>query len=141
MMFEIEGLDRLIARLNKIPDNMEDKMTEATLFIEGEAIENAPKADIAGGRLKGSIESRVTRELNEIVGTVFSTVHYAPYVEFGTGIFAAKGDGRKTGWAYEDPKTGEIVWTRGSHPHPFLAPALRENEDTVIQFLKGGLDV
>lgn len=141
MDVEIEGLDRLIARLNNIPNKMEQKMTEATLFVEGEAREKAPKADIAGGRLKGSIESRVGKEVNEIVGTVFSTVHYAPYVEFGTGIFAAKGDGRKTGWAYEDPKTGEVVWTRGSHPHPFLAPALRENEDVIMQFFKEGLDV
>ena len=141
MSIEIEGLERLIAKLDDIPDNIERKMHEAVLFLEGEAREKAPKADIGGGRLKGSIESTVERRGNEIEGTVFSTVHYAPYQEFGTGLFAVNGNGRKTGWAYEDPKTGEIVFTRGNRPHPFLGPALRENKNVVVQFLKEGLKV
>jgi HK97 gp10 family phage protein len=81
----------------------------------------------------------VDREGDNIVGTVFSTAHYAPYQEWGTGLFAVKGDGRKTGWAYEDPKTGETVFTRGNRPHPFLGPALRENKDVILEFLQEGL--
>ena len=138
MSIEIEGLEHLIARLEDIPDDMERKMREATLFLEGVAREKAPKADIGGGRLQGSIESKVERIGNEIEGTVFTTVHYAPYQEYGTGLFAVNGDGRKTGWAYEDPKTGEIVFTRGNRPHPFMGPALRENREVVLQFLKEG---
>jgi HK97 gp10 family phage protein len=139
MSVEIEGLSRLFARLDNIPNNLESKMVEATLFVEGDARERAPKADIGGGFLKGSIESKVERNATEIEGTVFTTAFYAPYQEFGTGLFAVNGDGRKTGWAYEDPKTGETVFTRGNRPHPFMGPAVRENEDTIIQFFKEGV--
>lgn len=139
MSVEIEGLESLIAKLNNIPDEMEQKMQIATSIVRNAAIENAPKAEIGGGGLKNSIESRVERRGNEIEGTVFTPVHYAPYQEYGTGLFAVNGDGRKTGWAYEDPKTGEIVFTRGNRPHPFMGPALRDNREAVLQVFKGGL--
>lgn len=134
---EIDGLDQLLARLNKIDDNLQNKMLKAAEFVEGEAREKAPKRT---GNLKGSIESKVERTGTEIIATVYTPVEYAPYQEFGTGLFAVNGDGRKTGWAYEDELTGKTVYTRGNRPHPFLAPALRENEDVVMQILKGGLN-
>jgi HK97 gp10 family phage protein len=58
-------------------------------------------------------------------------VEYGIYQEFGTGLFAEKGNGRKTGWAYKDEKTGKIIFTRGNRPHPFLRPAL----DKVRQYI------
>ena len=143
---EIDGLDKLLARLNKIDDNLQNKMLKAAEFVEGEAREKAPfRQEVNGkpgstGRLKGSIESKVEREGNMITGIVFTPVEYAPYQEFGTGLFAVNGDGRKTPWVYEDEQTGKFVYTRGNRPHPFLAPALRENEDVVMQILKGGLN-
>lgn len=136
MPIEIEGLERLVARLEEIPRDMESKMLKAAQFVEGEAREKAPKRT---GNLKGSIESKVERQGNTIIGTVFTPVEYAPYQEFGTGLFAVNGDGRKTPWAYEDEQTGETVFTRGNRPHPFLAPALRENKDVVMHILKEGL--
>lgn len=136
MPIEIEGLERLVARLEEIPKDMESKMLKAAQFVEGEAREKAPKRT---GNLKGSIESKVERQGNTIIGTVFTPVEYAPYQEFGTGLFAVNGDGRKTPWAYEDELTGETVFTRGNRPHPFLAPALRENKDVVMHILKEGL--
>lgn len=136
MAVEIEGLDRLIAHLNGISKDMEGSMREAADFLEGEAREKAPKDT---GALKGSIENKVERSGNTIEAIVFTPQEYAPYQEYGTGLFAVNGDGRKTGWAYTDPQTGEKVWTRGNRPHPFMGPALRENKDVVLQFLKGGL--
>lgn len=136
MSIEIEGLERLVARLNDIPNDMEAKMLKAAQFVEGEAREKAPKRT---GNLKGSIESKVDRLGNTITATVFTPVEYAPYQEFGTGLFATNGKGRKTGWAYEDELTGETVFTRGNRPHPFLGPALRENKDVVMHILKEGL--
>ena len=136
-MEDIKGLSQLISKLDGIANNMEASMLKAAQFVEGEAQEKAPKRT---GRLKGSIESKVEREGNMITGIVFTPVEYAPYQEFGTGLFAVNGDGRKTGWAYEDELTGKTVYIRGNRPHPFLAPALRENEDVVLQILKGGLN-
>lgn len=138
MSVEIQGLDKLIAKLNRLPDKMEDKMLDAAQFVEEVAKMKAPKDT---GRLIGSIESKVERNGNTITGIVFTPVEYAPYQEFGTGLFAVNGDGRKTPWAYEDPKTGETVFTRGNRPHPFMGPALRENKDVILQTLKEGVDV
>lgn len=137
MPIEIEGLERLVARLEGIQDDMESKMLKAAQFVEEEAREKAPKRT---GNLKGSIESKVERLGNTITATVYTPVEYAPYQEFGTGLFAVNGDGRKTGWAYEDELTGETVFTRGNRPHPFMAPALRENKDVVIHIVKEGLN-
>lgn len=136
MSIKIEGLEHLVARLNDIPNDMESKMLTAAQFVEGEAREKAPKRT---GNLKGSIESQVERQGNTIIATVFTPVEYAPYQEFGTGLFATNGKGRKTGWVYEDELTGETVFTRGNRPHPFLGPALRENKDIVLHILKEGL--
>jgi HK97 gp10 family phage protein len=138
MSVTIEGLDKLIAKLNQIPDKLEDKMKDAAHFIEEVAEMKAPKDT---GELIGSIESKVERDATTITGIVFATAEHAPYQEFGTGIFAVNGDGRQTGWAYEDPKTGELVFTRGNRPHPYLGPALRENKDVVLNYLKEGVDV
>lgn len=137
MSVEIEGLDRLVAKLNSISNNMEDKMFDAALFIEDIAREKAPKRT---GQLKGSLESNVERQGSTIVATVSSPEFYAPYQEYGTGLFAVNGDGRKTPWVYEDELTGERIFTRGNRPHPFLAPALRENKDAVMHFLREGLN-
>lgn len=56
------------------------------------------------------------------------------YVEFGTGIHAEKGDGRKTGWFYVDDK-GEGHYTRGNKPHPFLRPALTKNRTKIKEII------
>lgn len=137
MSVEIDGLDSLVAKLNGIDERLQSKMLKAAKFVEDEAREKAPKRT---GNLKGSIESKVERTGSEIVATVYTPVEYAPYQEYGTGLFAVNGDGRKTGWAYEDELTGERIFTRGNRPHPFLAPALRENKDVILQFLKEGLN-
>ena len=42
-------------------------------------------------------------------------------------------------WAYEDEKTGELIWTAGQHPHPFMRPALNDNRDAIIATIKEGI--
>ena len=118
MSIEIEGFEKLIERLDDIADmsNMYQTVGKACALVEASAIEKAPKDT---GALRRSIQSKVDERGDSIVGTIFSPLEYAPYVEFGTGLFAENG-GRKTGWAYEDEQTGEVIWTRGQHPQPYL---------------------
>ena len=67
---------------------------------------------------------------------VVAATHYAPYVEYGTGLFAAKGDGRKdVPWVYQDEK-GEFHSTIGMHPHPFMHPALDENKGNIERIFR-----
>lgn len=48
----------------------------------------------------------------EMSCTIGSPMENAIWEEFGTGIYAENGNGRKTGWKYTDEK-GVEHWTRG----------------------------
>ena len=132
---EIKGVEHIVAKLDNTSDLVQ-KMKEVGNFLEDIAKNKAPKDT---GNLIGSIENKTEVSGSTITTTVFTPVEYGVYQELGTGLFAVNGDGRKTGWAYEDPKTGEKKWTRGNRPHPFMGPTLRENKDIVLQFLQEGL--
>ena len=80
------------------------------------------------GNLGGSLSYKVDRD----EGRAGTNVKYAPYVEFGTGKYAEKGDGRKTPWVFKDDK-GKWWWTAGGRPRPFLRPALDNNRDQIIK--------
>ena len=140
MDFDIkfEGLDKIIEKIEDFDDvhAMTSAMQDACNIVEGAAIDKAPKKT---GALRRSIKSKVELTGNTIEGIVFTPLEYAPYQEYGTGLFAENGNGRKIGWAYEDEKTGETIFTRGNRPHPFLRPALEENKDKIINMIKGAL--
>lgn len=140
MDFDIkfEGLDKIIDKIEDFDDvrEMTSAMQDACNIVESAAKDKAPKDT---GALRRSITSKVEVTGNSIEGIVFTPLEYAPYVEYGTGLYAENGNGRKTGWAYEDEKTGEIIWTRGQHPQPYLRPALEENKDKIINMIKGAL--
>ncbi len=137
-MFQIEGLEGLQKILEDIADTkkIEAAVKKACLLIEGEARKNAPKNT---GELRRSIESKVEIEGKEVVGTIFTPLEYAPYIEFGTGLFAEGGNGRKdVPWYYQDDK-GEWHSTSGMKPHPFMRPALEENRTKAIEIIKEGI--
>lgn len=136
MAVDIKGLDEIVVRIEKIADTsqLEAAMGTCCALVERRAKQIAHSFRKTGN-LTNSIESEVTKDEGKIVGVVFTPVEYAPYVEFGTGLFAENGNGRKTGWAYEDEKTGETIWTRGQRPHPFMRPALNENRSKIIEIL------
>ena len=140
MDFDIkfEGLDKIIDKIEDFDDvhAMTSAMQDACNIVESAAIDKAPRKT---GALRRSIKSKVELTGNSIEGIVYSPLEYAPYQEYGTGLFAENGNGRKTGWAYEDEKTGETIFTRGNRPHPFLRPALEENKDKIINMIKGAL--
>ncbi|KIL45761.1 HK97 gp10 family phage protein [Jeotgalibacillus soli] len=48
----------------------------------------------------------------------------AIYLEFGTGIYAEGGDGRKTPWVYWSDKLNRWVFTRGMPAQPFWFPSV-----------------
>lgn len=134
MKIEFEGLDRVIARIESIAEEqkLERALGRACAVVERTAKQKAPKGN---GTLRNSITSRV--ENNE--GIVFTNLEYAPYVEFGTGLFAEGGNGRKeVPWRYQDDK-GEWHTTSGMHPHPFMRPALLENRQKIVEILKEDL--
>ena len=139
MDFDIkfEDLDKIIDKIEDFDDvrEMTSAMQDACNLVEGAAKDKAPKDT---GALRRSITSNVEVTGNSIEGIVFTPLEYAPYVEYGTGLFAENGNGRKTPWVYMDDK-GNYHYTRGQHPQPYMRPALEENKDKIINIIKGAL--
>lgn len=98
-------------------------LRDACLLVEEEAKKRAP---VDTGTLRRSI----TTELHKDYGEVGTNLHYAPYVEFGTGLFASNHDGRQTPWSYQSAD-GEWHTTRGMNPNPFLGPSLDDNRQKI----------
>ena len=99
---------------------------------EGYAKDNIKNGDrIDTGRLRNSI-TYVIRDNNGFIGT---NVEYAPYIEYGTGIFATKGNGRKEPWIYKDAK-GHFHYTRGIPPIHFLKKAAEDHVDEYKKLAK-----
>ena len=135
----ITGIDEAIESLDKAVgvEKLVANMTRACLIVERAAKENAPKGN---GDLRRSITHTVVTEGEEVKGKVYTPLEYAPYVEYGTGLFAEGGNGRQdVPWCYRDEKTGEFVYTSGQHPIPYLRPALEDNRLKVIEELQKGL--
>lgn len=95
------------------------------------------KGAVQTGNLRNSITWQMDGNRTVEIGTA---VEYAVYVEMGTGIYASDGKGRKIPWTYKD-EDGNWHTTKGSHPKPYLKPALEEHvddyKDIFIKFLSG----
>lgn len=138
MAVTVSGIDEVIDALGKVVDvtKIEQAVGKACALVEREAKKKAPKKS---GDLRRSIQSKVDVNGTDIEGTVFSPLEYAPYVEYGTGLFAENGGRTDVPWCYEDEKTGELIFTSGQKPQPYLRPALNDNRDKIIQIIEGAL--
>lgn len=124
---EVLNLDKLQAKLDKIAniEQSQQVLQKACLLVENEAKVNCPVD-------KGQLRQSITSEVEGNVGLVGTNVEYAPYVEYGTGIFASQGDGRQDPWSYQDA-AGDWHTTLGQKPQPFLNPALASNKNEILQ--------
>lgn len=127
---KFEGLDEVLYKLNKISSdaNIEEALGTCCAVVEKSAKQKAPKDT---GALRRSITSKV--EGNQ--GIIFTPLEYAPYVEYGTGLFAESGGRKDVPWNYQDDE-GKWHSTSGQKPQPFMRPALEENKTLIKQILK-----
>lgn len=130
---EVNGLDNVIRALDGLVDSeiLAANMGKACALVERAAKEKAPKNS---GELRRSITSKVETQGGEVVGIVFTPLEYAPYIEYGTGLFAEEGGRKDVPWNYQDDK-GEWHSTSGQHPHPYMRPALNENREEIKRIL------
>lgn len=137
---EIEGLDKLSAKLEAVGKRLESEFFAAgksgmQIYVEGPAKENCP---IDEGRLRGSI---VTVKEGDTIKTG-TNVKYGPDVEFGTGIHAENGQGRQTPWVYYysgHKGNPGFRTTHGQPAQPFLRPAFDSGKQDVIEYVKDQL--
>ena len=98
-MVEFEGLDTIIKRLDELTDvkKVEQAINQSVLLVESSAKQNASNCKDTGA-LQNSIISTVENTNDAVIGYVSTNLEYAPYVEYGTDLFAENGNGRQTPW-------------------------------------------
>lgn len=106
----------------------------------GMEAEGYAKADcpVDTGRLRNSVAHKVVQEEENTVLYVGSNVEYALYHEYGTGIYAENGMGRKTPWVYIDDKGVRHV-TRGVKPRHMLKNSLANHKERYKAILEAAL--
>ena len=137
MSIKFEGLNEVLDSLNELADpaKLEAALEQACALVERDAKQKAPKDT---GALRRSITSKIEKDGGNIQGVVYTPLEYAPYVEYGTGLFAEDGGRMDVPWNYQDDR-GEWHSTSGQKPQPFMRPALDENREQILRILKEGL--
>lgn len=128
MSANVSGLEGITQMLDALEGNAIEGLGQACALVERAAKRKAPKGV---GNLRRSIASTV--EGTE--GIVYTPVEYAPYVEYGTGLFAEEGGRKDVPWSYQDEK-GEWHSTCGMNPQPYMRPALNENKEKILKVIK-----
>lgn len=133
MNITVEGMDLVLDALDELKNPREFKkaLEKSAALVERTAKQLAPKDT---GALRQSIQS----EVSDMEAVIFTPLYYAPYVEFGTGLFAENGGRSDVPWWYKDDK-GQWHKTSGQHPQPFMRPALDENREKIVRLLKEAL--
>lgn len=158
----VKGLDKLMKKYGDLAiaaagPGLIKAVGASAKVIQSEAKLLCPVSD---GELRQSIRTRIEQQDEKVIGTVYTNVKYAPYVEFGTG---PKGEKNHEGisplvtpvylqspwwihesqidaetaeeyhWFYIDTKKGRFYQCSGQAAQPFLYPALKNNEDRVTR--------
>lgn len=137
MSIRLDGIEEVLGSLEEIADAAKyaRALKKACATVERSAKQKAPKGI---GELRRSITSKVETTEDDLIGVVYTPLEYAPYVEYGTGLFAEEQGRQDVPWCYKDDK-GEWHTTSGMPPSPYMRPALYENKEKIIRLLKEGV--
>lgn len=133
MSIRLEGIEDLFNSLDKLADAEQyaAAIGKGCAIVERAAKEKAPKGV---GELRRSITSKVDINNTNIEGVIYTPLEYAPYVEYGTGLFAEEDGRQDVPWCYQDDK-GEWHTTSGMKPRPYMRPALNENREEIYRIM------
>ena len=140
-MAELKGYQKLKVTLDKLETTAKHPLwlREATELVRDTAKAKAP---VQTGELQGSINNEVRYGFKQSDGTVYSDIEHSLYVEMGTGpVGSANHSGispnvsptysPKEKWTYE--KNGKFYTTSGQPAKPFMYPALKDNEERILE--------
>lgn len=152
-------LDRIVEKAGKA-----EYVREAGDFVRSAAV---LKATGLSGYLRQNIFHDFEQGRFSATSEIYTNVSYAPYVEFGTGPKGAeKHDGispeanpvyrmtpwwipesevdpwiaEQYHWPSMDTPDGKLYRCDGQPARPFMYPALKNNQDDVVQIMKEGLN-
>lgn len=158
MSGEIEGLQKLLRKYGQlgqmaVNENMGHAVGNAIKRVQAAAKLGCP---VNHGELRNSIQTSVTQVSEGYVGSCYTNKKYGPYVELGTGprgeadhegispdVTPAytqepwwihesqidRADAERYKWFYIDTPEGRFYRVEGQPAHPFMYPALKDNED------------
>lgn len=96
----------------------------------------AKRAPADTGELRNSISHAVVKSEDSVyIGT---NVEYAIWHEFGTGVFAEGGNGRKKPWAFKD-RNGKWHYTKGVPARHFIEFGATAHKSRYKQMLEDRL--
>lgn len=102
--------------------------------VGGEIVSQAARRTrVDTSQLKGSWDYIIDEGTKTV--TIGSPEQNAIWEEFGTGMYALKGDGRKTPWKYKHPKYGWVT-THGKTPQRMLFNAWEASKGKVEKQLQ-----
>ena len=125
MSVEFHDYSRIV--IQKINECGVKFLEEASGELEAQVKRNT-KVDT--GKTKGSWEHIVHE--HKLEAEVGSRYKNALWEEFGTGIYALNGDGRKTKWVYKTPD-GKYHTTVGKKPRRALYNAYNSKRNQIIR--------
>lgn len=128
-------------RMDVIKKSTRDKIIEvtrdATAALLNQTQREAPKDT---GELAQKQRMTMKTDGNVIEGRVETYAEHAVYVHEGTGIYARKGNGRKTPWGYKvesnRSKYQGFHWTRGQKPQPWMEDIMKERRSNIVRMYK-----
>lgn len=104
----------------------------------GEVAVTYAKMALKDTRGTGNLANSITYAVEDASVYIGTNVHYAPYVEFGTGEYSEVG-GRMTSWCYRDAD-GNWWRTTGQHPHPYLRPSASEHTSEYLAIIRNSME-
>ena len=107
MQFSVEGLENVQAMIDDKINNLTEKLSEG--IAESCKVVEADARGLCPVDT-GELQKSITSEVSGTTGTVGTNKEYAMYVEFGTYKMEAQ---------------------------PYLVPALKSNEETIVEIIKG----
>lgn len=132
-MIEFENLEGVLEAIEEVGDigDLQQTLGRCCAMVERTAKQLAPKDT-------GALRRSITSKVEGTKGIVFTPLEYAPYVEFGTGLFAETQGRADVPWCYQDDE-GNWHSTSGQKPQPFMRPALNQNRAEILRMLAGGM--
>lgn len=142
VVVEVRGLSELNARLVKIANGSMEAMRNGAMTTMLRVVRQAKeRCAVRTGNLRSSITAGKLEDgayASAGGGNGLKDVKYAVYLEYGTGIYAANGNGRQTPWTYFDG--ANFHRTSGSRPHPYFTPAVEAAMPFAEQDMKVAVD-
>ncbi len=136
---------------NTFISNLKAEQIPKALNLAGEVIKGEAKLNCPTdtSNTKNSINHKLTEDYQAVQVGVPSDGDLAFWLEFGTGIYAENGQGRKDGWWFVTDhkikkmtpvyttKDGKFVYfTHGMRPQPFLRPGLYNSKEAIKKIFK-----